>query len=390
LSTVAVIAALIGTALTLSWANDNGYIDLEEIIAIIQGQQGSTETPADPPIFEQPEDQPPIVSQSGDIQLFFTTPDLVYPDVARNRVPLPHEQAIIADIDGATSTIDFATFEYNLTSIAEALARAQARGVAVRLALDRESVANPVMGKWAGIVEDAQIPIAWEDSEAFLHSKFIIIDQQIVWTGSWNATINDTYRNNNNILRLTAPALVENYRAEFEQLFARTPSTRKQSITPNPLVEVNGIQIANYFSPQDAPEQYIVERLEQAQESILFLAFAFTSDPIAEAMIERKEAGVLVQGVMEERNSEGIGSEYTKLRRADVELLKDGNCYTMHHKVIIIDGRTVITGSFNFTARANELNVENLLIIDDPTLAARYTEEYERVWQQAQNPTRCG
>jgi phosphatidylserine/phosphatidylglycerophosphate/cardiolipin synthase-like enzyme len=385
LGTIALIAALIGTALTLSWANDNGYIDLEQIIAILQSEQGGATGTGEPPA-----EQPPAVSQGGEIELYFTTPNLVYPDVPRNRLPPPHEQAIIADIDGATSSIDFATFEYNLTSIAEALARAQARGVAVRLALDRESVANPVMGKWAGIVEDARIPIAWEDSEAFLHSKFIIIDQRVVWTGSWNATINDTYRNNNNILRMTVPALVENYRAEFEQLFARTPSTSKQSITPHPTIEVNGIPIANYFSPQDAPEQYIVERIEQAQESVLFLAFAFTSDPITEAMIARKAEGVRVEGVMEERNVEGTGSEYGKLRRADVPLLKDGNCYTMHHKVMIIDGRTVITGSFNFTGRANELNVENLLIIDDPTLAARYTEEYERVWQQAENPTRCG
>jgi hypothetical protein len=87
LGTVAVIAALIGTALTLSWANDNGYIDLEEIIAILQGQQGSTATTDGPQVPEQPEDQPPITSQSGDIQIFFTTPDLVYPDVPRNRVP---------------------------------------------------------------------------------------------------------------------------------------------------------------------------------------------------------------------------------------------------------------------------------------------------------------
>jgi phosphatidylserine/phosphatidylglycerophosphate/cardiolipin synthase-like enzyme len=274
--------------------------------------------------------------------------------------------------------------------VAEALARAQARGVAVRLALDRESVASPPMGKWAGIVEDAKIPIAWEDSEAFLHSKFLIVDRRLVWTGSWNATINDTYRNNNNLLRLSVPALVENYSAEFEQLFARVGSTSKRAITPNPRVAVGEVQIANYFSPQDSPEQYIVERIAQAERSVRFLAFSFTSDPVTEAMIARHAAGLTVEGVMEERNAEGVGAEYGKLREAGIEVLRDGNCYTMHHKIIIIDGRTVITGSFNFTGRANELNVENLLIIDDPTLAARYDEEFARVWRQAESPTRCG
>lgn len=68
----------------------------------------------------------------------------------------------------------------------------------------------------------------------------------------------------------------------------------------------------------------------------------------------------------------------------------DGNCYIMHHKVIIIDGRTVITGSFNFTGSAQTQNDENVLIIEDAGLAARYTEEFERVYQQALQPTRCG
>ena len=184
-------------------------------------------------------------------------------------------------------------------------------------------------------------------------------------------------------------ALVENYSAEFEQLFARIGSTSKKPITPYPQVRVGDVQIANYFSPQDSPERYVVERIAQAKESVRFLTFSFTSDLITEAMIARQEAGLRVEGVMEQRNAEGVGSEYGKLRMAGIEVLRDGNCYTMHHKIIIIDERTVITGSFNFTARANELNVENLLIIDDPAIAARYSEEFARVWRQAESPTRC-
>ncbi|HMO56365.1 MAG TPA: phospholipase D-like domain-containing protein, partial [Roseiflexaceae bacterium] len=73
-----------------------------------------------------------------------------------------------------------------------------------------------------------------------------------------------------------------------------------------------------------------------------------------------------------------------------VDVLEDGNCYIMHHKVIIIDDRIVITGSYNFTASAETSNDESLLIIDDPTLAAAYVAEFDRLYAQATNPTRCG
>jgi len=50
----------------------------------------------------------------------------------------------------------------------------------------------------------------------------------------------------------------------------------------------------------------------------------------------------------------------------------------VHNKVMIIDGATVITGSFNFTKAAEEKNAENLLIIRDPGLAKFYMENWER------------
>ena len=47
-----------------------------------------------------------------------------------------------------------------------------------------------------------------------------------------------------------------------------------------------------------------------------------------------------------------------------------------HNKVMIIDGETVITGSFNFTKAAEENNAENLLVIHDKKLAGLYTKNW--------------
>jgi phosphatidylserine/phosphatidylglycerophosphate/cardiolipin synthase-like enzyme len=55
-----------------------------------------------------------------------------------------------------------------------------------------------------------------------------------------------------------------------------------------------------------------------------------------------------------------------------------------HNKIIIIDGETVITGSFNFTRSAEEYNAENLLVIRDPSLAARYEANFQEHLRRSQ------
>lgn len=371
---------VLGYLIQSGFLADRGIVLPPELLASL-----GLETPDSPP------PPPPPPNPDGVVQIYFTTPTLVYPDVPEERVPQPHEQALIADIDAAQTSVHVALFEYNLMSLADALIRAQERGLDVQLALDRENLEDPKDAEWAGLVEEAGIPISWQDSTAFLHSKFFIIDEAIVWTGSWNATTNGTYRNNNNILRLTIPAVTENYLTEFAQMAAGNFGNSKESLTPHFVVPVaETTQLENYFSPRDGVNQRIVPRLEGAQESIKFLTFSYTDDTIGAAMEARGQAGVTVQGVFERRNANGLGSEYERLVNAGLNILEDGNCYTMHHKVIIIDDATVITGSYNFTARAEDTNDENLLIIDDPAIAAQYLAEFERVYGQAQNPTQCG
>lgn len=49
-----------------------------------------------------------------------------------------------------------------------------------------------------------------------------------------------------------------------------------------------------------------------------------------------------------------------------------------HNKVMVIDGETVIMGSFNFTKQAEEKNAENLLVTRDRKMVELYT----RSWQE--------
>lgn len=75
------------------------------------------------------------------------------------------------------------------------------------------------------------------------------------------------------------------------------------------------------------------------------------------------------------------GSDITELSNAGIEVKTDEDKEAhMHNKFVVIDDRYVINGSFNWTYGAVKKNNENLVIQDDPKLAAIFTKEYEKLW----------
>jgi len=254
---------------------------------------------------------------------------------------------------------------------------------------DTDTLTNndPKIQKAFNILKHAKITIIGDERPAIMHDKFVIVDGQAIWTGSWNFTDGDTYHLNNNAIKIASRQLAQNYTAEFEKMFVqRSFGPNKPAGGTEPLVTLQGVQIENYFAPEDGVADKIASHLAQAQQSIHFMAFSFTNDTIGSAMIARAKAGVSVIGVFEKTGSETQYSEYGKMRKAKLDVLQDGNPYVMHHKVIIIDSRTVIFGSFNFSNNADKDNDENLLIVDDPTLAQAFEAEFQRVREVALNP----
>ena len=125
--------------------------------------------------------------------------------------------------------------------------------------------------------------------------------------------------------------------------------------------------------------------IEQAAHSIHIMTFVFSLEELAEAMLLRAaQADVRVQGIFEKRNSTASWSQLPALHCAGAAMRQDGNRYTLHHKVIIIDERTVITGSFNFSRSAAQSNDENIVIINDATIAGLYLDEWRRIWDSAE------
>ena len=188
--------------------------------------------------------------------------------------------------------------------------------------------------------------------------------------------------NNNNLIRVSSTRLAEDYTVEFEEMFSDDlfgPDVRAD--TPYPSVKVGDVLVEVYFSPDDGIASHLTELIQSAKESIFFLAYSFTSDELATAMLERAGNGVTVSGVFEEGQYESnVGSEYDRFKAEGVEVRLDGNPRNMHHKVIIIDGNIVVVGSYNLSGSAEKRNDENVLIIHDAHIAAQYLEEFERVF----------
>jgi phosphatidylserine/phosphatidylglycerophosphate/cardiolipin synthase-like enzyme len=234
-------------------------------------------------------------------------------------------------------------------------------------------------------LKQAGIEVLGDRHESLMHDKFVVIDRSQVWTGSMNFTTGGAYLDNNNLISLQSSELAQAFTHEFEQMFLEDHfSSEKSAGAPNAGVTVNGSQIEVYFSPQDGTLEHILSAVNAAQESISFMAYSFTSDELAAALIERAKAGVTVRGIFDkDQYHSNSGTEFDTLTAAGLDVWLDGNPRLMHHKVIIIDGQVVITGSYNFSNNAEHYNDENTLIIHDQAIAGSYVAEFEQVYQLA-------
>ncbi len=323
---------------------------------------------------------------NGNVQVYFTRPR--YPERAVTRTG-GLDETLAAEIDRALRSVDIAVFDFDLPVITEALLRAHQRGLRVRLVVDAENLETPEVAALTGELQAAGIEITFDRRDAFMHNKFVVVDGRVTWTGSWNMTINDTFRNDNNMLRFDDARIAENYTRKFELLLAGRGGPGNPAPLPSPDITIGPARVVTLFSPDSDVTSRVVSVIEQAGTSIDLMAFTITSDPIADALVAAHGRGVRVRGVVERRNGRATGSELAKLQSAGVDVREDGNCYIMHNKSFVVDGQTVITGSFNWTRAAQQSNDENAIFVEDPWLADRYADEFERVYAQALNPPRC-
>lgn len=139
-----------------------------------------------------------------------------------------------------------------------------------------------------------------------------------------------------------------------------------------------------YFSPNGECTDAIIRELNKAQKTVLVQAYSFTSATIARALLDAHRRGVRVEVILDKSQRTQSYSSATFLYNAGIPTKIDAQHSIAHNKVMIIDGETVITGSFNFTRAAEESNAENLLIIHDEKLASLYMKNWQEHAQHSE------
>lgn len=226
--------------------------------------------------------------------------------------------------------------------------------------------------RFLGMIQDAKLVVDGERSvpgamhefgEGYMHNKFCIEDDD-VWTGSWNPSQEMSIPNN--VVLINSKTVAKTYRKEFDELYRGT----FHGGTSHPgKVVLNGKLVEVYFCPEDRCKKQVLRTLKQAQTSIHFMTFAFTDDDIGDFLAD---SAVEVKGIFDTRQNPQH-SEYEKLK--EISILK-----SVHHKVFIVDGKTVITGSYNPSKNGDTKNDENLLIIHDESVAQQFEAEFERLF----------
>jgi phosphatidylserine/phosphatidylglycerophosphate/cardiolipin synthase-like enzyme len=140
----------------------------------------------------------------------------------------------------------------------------------------------------------------------------------------------------------------------------------------------------------------VIESLiRSASESIVAALYRFNSPRLAAALKDAADRGASVRVCMNDNDH----YEENRAARATLAGLgiplrlshgRDSQGSKMHHKFLVIDGRTAVTGSYNWTPESEARNYENLIVLREPRLAAAFSAEFEALWNESQTPVAVG
>lgn len=302
-------------------------------------------------------------------------------------------------VAGATTSLQVAVQELDSRAIAEALLAAKARKVKVQLILEgsylleEKALADP--WQLAGANESnrvihsallrAGVDVVTDLNPAIFHQKFIVRDaggaDPAVLTGSANFTLTDTGTNPdvaggaqagnnlNHVVILRSKTAAELYRAEFLRLRAGTFGALHERVEPQPTeFRLGRMRVKPLFAPRHGPEMEIMKQMLKASERIDFAMFTFAQSSGIDDAMRRLAGSVPIRGVLDRGQGVQQWAATKGLLTAGVELRKNKagtGVRKIHHKLMVVDRRLTIIGSFNYTGPANSINDENIIVIGD-------------------------
>lgn len=137
-----------------------------------------------------------------------------------------------------------------------------------------------------------------------------------------------------------------------------------------------------FFGPEDPMVETLRALIEGTRRSLDVAVFTITDNRLSHALRDAHERGVAVRLLTDDDKQHDRGSDIDVLRRAGLAVAVDRSEYHFHHKFAVVDDRTLVTGSYNWTRGADMYNRENFLITEEPRLVRAFSEAFSSMWAE--------
>jgi cardiolipin hydrolase len=139
--------------------------------------------------------------------------------------------------------------------------------------------------------------------------------------------------------------------------------------------------VSTYFSPGWGAANTLIGFIDRCQTRIDVAVYSITHDGLANALIRAHKRGVQVRVLTDKVQASTKHADDDRMRMAGIEVRLDNQPGLMHHKFATGDSSAVITGSFNWSANADERNAENFVIVRLKYVVEEFQDEFERAWK---------
>lgn len=293
-------------------------------------------------------------------------------------------------IIGAINRLAFSPVEDALISRAKA-------GVDIELVVEDNEFNKAVYKGVRDRFNQAGIKVKLDRPKSNMHNKFFVFDDSLIWVGSTNVTSAEFFQKTNDSMFINSSQLAVRYTEEFNQMFVFDRFGVEKVSGNSPIYNIDGHNVEVYFSPKDRLERHIVSLIEQAQDEILFSTIFFTSNDIANALIDAHNRGVEIKGVWSRRamdyENTGEDSQYLRLCSNGIDLKISYPYFENHSKFITIDPDTdnavAVSGSYNWTGTSERENDENIIIFEERRLIEQYYDYYLGTYESIPDSTTC-
>lgn len=137
-----------------------------------------------------------------------------------------------------------------------------------------------------------------------------------------------------------------------------------------------------FFSPGDACRNIIINQILYATSQINICVFTISDDRIASAIVDAHKRGREVRIITDNDKSLDLGSDIARLHKEGIAIKMDKTPNHMHHKFMVVDNSTLITGSYNWTLSAAKYNHENVLLTTEGGLVKSFLKEFGQLWNK--------